>query len=87
MQKCYQIYKLMSLVRYRIITFICVCMNKELLQNEVVNTPSHKPSSSLLAFEIYFSHLSVMSFPSKSKYSLLYLTLDNTVEFEFSNNN
>ena len=37
MQKCYQIYKLVSLVRYKIITWISVCMNKKLLQNRVVN--------------------------------------------------
>ena len=38
MQKCYQIYKLVSLVRYKIITWISVCMNKKLLQNRVVIT-------------------------------------------------
>ena len=46
MQKCYQIYKLVSLVLHRIITLITVCMNKKLLQNRVVNMVSgfNKPS-------------------------------------------
>ena len=42
MQKCYQIYKLVSLVLHRIITLISVCMNKKLLQNRVVNSKEWK---------------------------------------------
>ena len=42
MQKCYQIYKLVSLVLGWIITLISVCMNKKLLQNRVVNSKEWK---------------------------------------------
>ena len=46
MRKCYQLYKLVSLGLDGIITLISVCMNKKLLQNQVVHMMSafNKPS-------------------------------------------